>query len=141
MTSSLTIERELAAEPLEVWRALTDPRRLAWWFWPPRFEPAVETDARLGGSYRIASETVGIAVAGRYEAVDPPSRLAFTWRWDGEDEETLVTVLLVGSAEGTSVIVSHEGFADPTTRDEHAQGWQDCLERLPAALIAFRELG
>ncbi|HEV3170608.1 MAG TPA: hypothetical protein VGZ32_09720 [Actinocrinis sp.] len=30
----------------------------------------------------------------------------------------------------------HERFDDDPSRDEHAQGWSDCLDRLPAWLAA-----
>ena len=36
----------------------------------------------------------------------PPHRLACTWRWDGEDAETLVTVELASSGEGGSPVKS-----------------------------------
>lgn len=135
----LTIERDLAAEPLAVWRALTDTRELAWWFWPPRLAPSIEADARVGGRYRIASEPARMAVSGEYRVVEAPARLVFTWQWDGEEQQTLVMIRLEGTGDGTRLTLTHEGFATSEARDEHAQGWQDCLERLPAHLAAFRE--
>lgn len=134
--TSLTIERDFDADPERVWRALTDSRELAAWFWPPRLAAAVETDPREGGRYRIASEASGMAVAGEYRSVDRPRALSGTWRWDGEDDETLVSIELTPAAEGTHLRLSHEGFRSAEARDEHAQGWQDCLERLPAHLAA-----
>ena len=134
--ASLTIERDFAADPERVWRALTDSRELAGWFWPPRLAAAVETDTREGGEYRIASEAGGMAVSGEYRSVDRPGVLVFTWRWDGEDDETLVTVELTPIAAGTHLRLTHDGFPSAEARDEHAQGWQDCLERLPAHLDA-----
>ncbi|HEV2872627.1 MAG TPA: SRPBCC domain-containing protein, partial [Actinomycetota bacterium] len=132
MTAELELRRDLDAPPVQVWRALTDPAALAAWFWPPRLEPAAEVALAVGGGYRIAGPGAGIAVSGRYLELDPPHRLACTWRWDGEDAETLATVELAASGEGgTALTLGHEGFADDATRDDHVQGWADCLDRLP----------
>jgi uncharacterized protein YndB with AHSA1/START domain len=121
--------------PVErVWRAFTDPAALAAWFWPARFTPTAEVDLRVGGRYRIAGPGAGMAVAGEYRTVEPPHRLVFTWCWDGEPDETLVTIRLAPEAAGTRLSIRHEAFADDAERDEHAKGWSDCLDRLPAWL-------
>jgi uncharacterized protein YndB with AHSA1/START domain len=75
-----------------------------------------------------------MAVSGEYVEVEPPGRLVFTWQWDGEDERTLVTVDLTATAGGTDLRLVHESFVDDAARDSHAQGWSDCLDRLPAWL-------
>ena len=59
-----------------------------------------------------------------------------TWSWDGEDAETLVTIELAPGEDGTRLDLVHEGFADDSVRDEHVQGWSDCLDRLPGWLAA-----
>jgi uncharacterized protein YndB with AHSA1/START domain len=91
MPATLRLQRALAAPPERVWRALTDPAALTGWFWPERLDPTAEADLEVGGRYRIASPTAGMAVAGSYLKLAPPRRLACTWSWDGEDTETLVT--------------------------------------------------
>lgn len=131
MTAELRLHRTLAFPADRVWRALTDPAALAAWFWPARFATTAEVDLRIGGRYRIDGPGAGMAVSGEYVAVDPPRRLAFTWRWDGEAEETLVTLVLADDGAGTELQLTHEHFADGAVRDEHAKGWADCLDRLP----------
>jgi uncharacterized protein YndB with AHSA1/START domain len=127
----LRVHRTLPYPPERVWRALTDPVALAAWFWPQRFEPTAEVDLRVGGRYRIAGPAAGMAVSGEYVAVEPPRRLAFTWQWDGEPEQTLVTAELTARDAGTDLVIVHERFTDGADRDEHAKGWTDCLDRLP----------
>jgi uncharacterized protein YndB with AHSA1/START domain len=129
--TDLTIIRELGYPAERVWRALTDPAALAAWFWPQRFAPTAETDLRVGGRYRIDGPAVGMAVSGEYVTVEPPSKLVFTWAWDGEDAGTLVTIELTPTAAGTELLLRHERFADTVERDNHATGWEDCLDRLP----------
>jgi uncharacterized protein YndB with AHSA1/START domain len=131
MTTDLEISRTLAAPVDAVWRALTEPGALAAWFWPDRFATTVEVDLRVGGRYRIDGPGAGMAVTGEYVAVDEPARLVSTWRWDGEPDETLVTSTLTAVGAATELVVVHERFTDDAVRDRHAQGWSDCLGRLP----------
>jgi uncharacterized protein YndB with AHSA1/START domain len=135
------LRRTLSFPPERVWRALTDPAALAAWFWPERFATVAEVDLRVGGRYRIDGPGVGMAVAGEYVAVEPPSRLVFTWRWDGEADETTVTVELAPDGTGTEITIVHAGFVDDAGRDNHAKGWSDCLDRLPAWLARFNRIG
>ena len=132
--TEVTISRTLAFPVERVWRAMTDPVALAAWFWPQRFEPTAEVDLRVGGRYRITGPAAGMAVSGEYVTVEPPHTLAFTWAWDGEDGETLVTVDLTPTAGGTELSLRHERFTEGAQRDQHAQGWHDCLDRLPTWL-------
>lgn len=134
--TALEISRSFTAPPERVWWALTDPAALAAWFWPERFGTTAEVDLRPGGRFRIAGPLVGMAVSGEYAEVVPPDHLVFSWQWDGEDERTLVTVELTATASGTDLRLVHDRFADDATRDSHAQGWSDCLDRLPAWLAA-----
>ncbi len=81
---------------------------------------------------------VDMAVSGEYVVVDPPRRLVFTWRWDGAEAVTMVTMELAETAAGaaTELTVVHQRFTDPADRDSHVQGWHDCLDRLPGHLAA-----
>jgi uncharacterized protein YndB with AHSA1/START domain len=93
-----------------------------------------DLDARVGGAWRIASEVAGFGVSGVFTAVDEPVLLAFTWRWDGDPEETLVTVAIVDDGDGALLTVVHEGFATSEDADSHVEGWSDCLDRLVESL-------
>lgn len=130
----LEIVRDFDQPPERIWRAFTDPTQLASWFWP-HLDNVVEIDLRVNGGYRITGPKAGIAVAGTYLELDPPKRLVFTWRWlaapnGPEDLPSLVTVELSPAGDGTRMTLVHERLPDDVTRDEHAQGWQDCLDRL-----------
>jgi uncharacterized protein YndB with AHSA1/START domain len=129
--SEVEVSRDLPAPPSTVWEALTRADALAQWFWPESFATNAETEPRVGGRYRISAANAGIAVSGRYLVVKPPHRLGFSWRRDGEDRESNVTLELTDGAAGTELTVSHEGLAGDTDRANHIQGWSDCLDRLP----------
>jgi uncharacterized protein YndB with AHSA1/START domain len=129
--TTMRIVRDVPAAPLRVWRAWTDPAELATWFWPASYAATAEIDLRIGGRYRVASAARGMAVSGEFVAVEEPNRLVQTWQWDGEDDVTLVTTEFRGADDGhTEVVITHERFAAATDRDNHAQGWNDCLDRL-----------
>lgn len=129
--SALSEVRRVPADPARTWQAWSDPAELASWFWPPRFGTTCEADRSVGGRYRIASTTSELALSGVIVAVDPPRHLAVTWRWDGEDVETLLTVHLAkADLGGTDVVVRHEGFRNDEERDQHVIGWDGCLDRL-----------
>lgn len=130
---SLELTRTFHTTPERLWHALTDPVALAAWFWP-QLDNTVEVDLRVGGRYRITGPRAGIALAGEYLVVDPPERLVFTWRWEGEDELSRVTVELRPAGARTGLSLVHDRISDDATRDRFAAGWRDCLDRLPGWL-------
>ena len=138
MAAELRLSRLLPCPPGPAWQALTSPDALAAWFWPESLGTTAEVDLRVGGRYRIAGRAAGLAVTGRYVVVERPHQLAFTWRWETEEDETLVTVQLMPSGAGTELVLTHQRFADEASRDDHAKGWSDCLDRLPGWLQADR---
>jgi uncharacterized protein YndB with AHSA1/START domain len=130
---------DLPYRPERVWRALTDAGQLRDWFWPQSLNPTVTVDLTVHGRYHIDSTELGHGVGGTYRLIDPPGRLEFTWQWDHEEYQSLVTIELTATATGTLVAIRHTGFPTASERDNHIQGWSDCLERLPAFLA--RESG
>ncbi len=112
--------------------AFADPDAFASWFWPPRLEADARVEAVQGGELRIRSDVAGLGVSGRVSAVVEGRKLATSWRWDGEDHETVVTIELVPDGDGTRVVVRQDGFPDELTAAEHITGWNDCLDRLVA---------
>ena len=72
-------------------------------------------------------------VSGVYRDVVPHRRLVHTWRWEGSDVESLVTVELEPEPSGTTrLTLTHSRFLQEETRDEHVRGWTGCLAKLEA---------
>lgn len=130
--AGLIVERVVQATPEWVWRSLADPVELSAWFWPPRLQPQARIDATPGGALRIRSEVADLGITGTVTAAEEGRLLSTTWRWDGEDDETAVRIELAPEADGTRVIVRHDGFATGHAVQEHITGWNDCLDRLVA---------
>ena len=138
---TLRLHRVLPAPRSAVFSACTDPGELAKWWGPHGFTtPNIEMDLRVGGRYRIAMQPPGgdlFYLAGEFREVDPPGRLAYTFRWedpDPEDRETVVTVSLRDRGESTEFGLVQEGFATERRRALHDEGWTDSLDRLERLL-------
>lgn len=144
LTVDLQIHRTLPAPAARVFQAWTAPTDFARWWWPPRFQTRVEMELEAGGRYRVRSTALGegndIEVSGQFRIVEPPDRLAYTWMWRGEDRETLVDVRFVDAGDETQLELSHSGFRDGPERDNHVQGWNDCIDRLVAYLHDARSI-
>jgi uncharacterized protein YndB with AHSA1/START domain len=93
-------------------------------------------DLRVGGHYRLGNEPPDgtiVWIAGEFELVAPPHRLAYSWRIEPAPP-TRVTVRFEPRDGGTEVIVVHERIPSADIRDEHARGWDGCLDGLAAHL-------
>ncbi|MGZ0151558.1 SRPBCC family protein [Kribbella sp. WER1] len=138
MSTEIRIERVLPATIGRVYDAWTRADLLARWYCPnPALALQVEADVRVGGSYVV--EMGPHVVRGTYLEVEPPTRLVFSWRWDGTDDEpTRVEVELSEDPGGTRMRLSHTGFATAEDAANHRMGWEPELERL-AELVSVRQ--
>ncbi len=134
---TLHLERILPAPRPLVFRAQTEPDLLAEWWGPAGFSaPSIELDLRVGGGYRIAMQPPDgdlFYLSGEFVEVDPPNRLAYTFRWedpDPDDRETIVTFSLDDRGGSTQVSVDQGVFATEARRALHDQGWTESLDRL-----------
>ena len=141
--TTLQVTRVFAASRERVFRAWTEPRALKKWFRVAEgyTTPIAEVDLRVGGGYRLGMQPPGsdtpLIVRGVYCEIRPPERLVFTWGWEGSPEavpETLVTVEFFERADQTEVVLTHERLADAAARDQHASGWEGCLDGLAQAI-------
>ena len=136
---SLTLKRRYNAPPAKVFSAWTDPKKLGRWFCPVQSEPVLaESDARVGGRYRIVVRSQGGEehdVSGTFREVVANRKLVFTWAWRTTPErESLVTVELERDGDGTLLTLTHERFFDEAARDRHQSGWGPILDRLALEL-------
>ncbi len=120
------------ATPQQVYTALTTTDGLAQWWWPHIADTTYSVDARLGGAYDIRSIVAGIGVRGEFTALEPFSRLGFTWNWmnDGISEvEEKVDVVLEVSEDGTILKIAHHLAPEAGDGSDLRQGWSDVLAR------------
>ncbi|MGI8827628.1 MAG: SRPBCC family protein [Chloroflexota bacterium] len=133
--TNLHITRLLNAPRDCVWRAWTDPKELATWWWPAKLRTTYDLHLHEGGTYRFRTAELEdrsvTELTGHFLEVREPERLVYTWRWTGVDgEETRVTVIFDDRGDQTEVRLTHEPFAEPEDRANHVVGWNSCIDRL-----------
>ncbi len=136
----LILRRTISAPRDRVFDAWTSPELMRQWFCPDdSFSVAIaEVDLQIGGTYRIGmkdpNETVRIA-KGVYREIKKPERLAFTWSWEHDSIDTLVTLTFTDLGDATELTLKHEYLPTVQHRDSHAQGWNGCLQHLEKFLL------
>ena len=137
----LRVTRVLPVARDAAYRALTDPRKLSRWWGPRGFTArADEFDPRVGGRYRIAMQPPDgelFHLSGEFVEVDPPDRVAYTFRWDPpdrDDRETVASLSLEARDDGTEVLLTQGDFATEERVALHRQGWTDSFGRLEELL-------
>jgi uncharacterized protein YndB with AHSA1/START domain len=146
MTSdtSLRLERTYEASPEEVFDAWTNPEVLRrWWKVNPEGStPIAEVDLRVGGRYRLSMEDptgTTHTVGGEYQEVSRPKRLVYSWCWEQDngqpDHVSTVTVEFHADGEHTNLVLEHTGLASSESRDQHAHGWNACLDILQSRVF------
>jgi uncharacterized protein YndB with AHSA1/START domain len=135
----LRITRTFPAKPERVFDALTKPEQIARWWGSSRFSlPDAELDLRIGGKYRFTMQPLEgevMVVSGRFKEITRPSKLAYTWAWEGASApETLVTIELKEAEGGTEVVLTHEAFTNQEAVARHDAGWQKGFDRLEQIL-------
>ena len=132
------VEREvlIAARPETVFEFFTDPEKQVLWM-----GRRAELDPRPGGIYRveISDQIVG---SGEFLEVHAPSRVVFSFGWEGQEAgqgehgvppgSSRVEVTLAPEGEGTLVRLRHLDLPEQA-REMHGQGWQLYLDRLQIA--------
>ena len=125
-TRGFTIDRTIFIRaPREtVFRYFTDSGRFAAWW-----GAGSQIDPRPGGKVRIRYPNAVVA-SGEIEEIDPPSRVVFTYGYEGEAQPiapggSRVTIRLESSPGGTSVHLRHDAPGAPAAVGvEHVQGWR-----------------
>jgi uncharacterized protein YndB with AHSA1/START domain len=133
-TPVLVVRRRIAVPRERVFQAWLDSESLAHWMRPGGSTHATVTvDPRVGGGFRIVMDGAPhgcVEHTGEYLAIEPPSRLSFTWISKYTDERpTVVTIEFHERGTGTELVLTHRGLP-PTEVEGHRQGWSDILRLL-----------
>lgn len=129
VTDAVVIERTFNAPVNRVWKALTDVDEMRQWYFDLKaFEPKVGFEFEFiveheGNSYHHLCRVT--------EAI-PPRKLAYTWRYQGHEGNSLVTFELSDEGEKTRLKLTHEGLETfPQTpafaRENFNQGWTEII--------------
>jgi uncharacterized protein YndB with AHSA1/START domain len=141
----LVITRIFDAPRSLVFKAWTEPERLARWQGPRGFISTIlKMEARPGGAYRAhlkSPQGTDHYLQGVYREIVEPERLVYTYAWaDSEGRatlpETLVTVTFEALGSKTKLTLHQAIFESVTARDAHDGGWSSSFERLAELLAA-----
>lgn len=134
--TSIEVDQYLPHPPAKVWRALTDPDRLARWLMHSDFAPIAghrftfRTDPRPGFDGVVHCRVLDIE----------PERL-LRWSWRNGALDSTVTWTLAAEGRGTRLFLRHDGFDpdDPWQRQAMrvmGGGWRSHVMRALEAELA-----
>ncbi|MEY2439103.1 MAG: hypothetical protein QOI34_488 [Verrucomicrobiota bacterium] len=146
VTDSVIIERTFNAPVGRVWKALTDVGEMRQWYFDLKeFKPEV------GFEFDFTVEHNGMTYRHlcKVTEVIPQKKIAYTWRYDGHEGNSLVTFELFAEGETTRLKLTHEGLETfPQTpsfaRGNFEAGWTSIsaeLQRFVEGRAVDRESG
>ena len=128
-TKSVIVERDFAAPPQKLWRALTQPHLIAEWLMQNDFVPAV------GHHFKLRGERGGTLDC-EVLVLEPERTLSYRWDFDSDNPDfrlkSVVTFTLTPSAAGTHLKVVQMGFG-PSQKQAYGgahAGWKQFLRKL-----------
>ena len=131
--SSLNISYIINSLLDKVYAAWTEKNKLIPWMGGGNVTVKnVEIDFRVDGKFEIEMESPdGIFIAyGEYRIIEP-EKLVFSWGWkETMVDETLMTVKLEPTEEGTLIKLFHEQLPSEYAVTHHMEGWVSSLEKL-----------
>lgn len=139
---TVRVTRLLPASAERVFDAWIDPAWLARWMFGPEVRDetiiALRVDARVGGefSFRVSRQGQVIDHVGRYEVLDRPRLLVFTWGIAGQAEGgSCVRVSIAARGPCCELTLTHtldERWADYAQRTR--AGWSHMVDQLERCL-------
>src|SRR5690349_15179092 len=124
----LTMERQMESSPMVLYRAWTE--QFDHWLADPE---SVIMDGRVSTAFYSETQFEGKRHPhyGRFLRLEPDRLVELTWV-TGErgtrGHETVLTVELHMSENGTLLRLTHAGFPDENSRNQHEQAWPFVLE-------------
>lgn len=121
----------LNAPVTKVWKAITDKNEMKkWYFDLPEFEPVA------GSKFQFYGENEGRKFLHLCEVKEVilNQQISYTWMYEGQEIETLVSFELFPEGEQTRLKLTHEGVEKlPQDRDfaksNFEQGWTEIIQK------------
>jgi uncharacterized protein YndB with AHSA1/START domain len=133
---TLRIERTYRSPIRAVFEAWTSEEVIRrWWELQRGWDTTeAELDLRVGGAVRVVmrdpDKDIEYGGGGTYTEIVPPTRLAFTWIWDGDTRRTLIEIDLEETDGATVVRFTQRDLWDEEALRSHEEGWTQILDNL-----------
>ena len=118
---SITLTREFNAPRDKVFRALTDPALVARWWGPSEVTTTVDKmEVRKGGIWRYVqrdAEGAEWAFSGVYHEVTEPSRLVYTFEFEGMPGHVLLETMILEDRDDKTFVTDISVFQSIEDRD------------------------
>jgi uncharacterized protein YndB with AHSA1/START domain len=132
----ILLNRKFEAPIALVFDVMTKPEHVRRWFAP--FEDRVTVcsiDLRVGGKYHIVFVTpdgTECSFRGTYLEVEPPTRTARTWLFEGWPDAEAVETVELHETDGLTTMTNRLAFRDKAGREHmnKTDGFEDSFDKL-----------
>jgi uncharacterized protein YndB with AHSA1/START domain len=129
---AIVVEIELGAVPKLVWAAITNPKEMSEWY----FEGIEDFKAMVGFETRFTVQLEDRKFEHIWKVVEaePEKRIAYTWKYGNYPGDSILSMDLVETSQGTRLRVEHrtiEDFPDGIEefkRESGVAGWKYFIE-------------
>lgn len=132
MNNPIIVERTFAVTPDRLWKALTDEKEIKqWYFNLPGFKAVVGYEFEFMGGKPKEKQYRHLC---RITEVIPGRKIAYTWRYDGYEGDSLVTFELFPEKEKTRLRLTNEGIesfsaVEDLVRKNFEEGWASIVNQ------------
>jgi uncharacterized protein YndB with AHSA1/START domain len=129
VAEAVVIERTFNAPVARVWKALTDADEMrVWYFDLKEFKP----EAGFEFEFTVEHEGTSYHHLCKITEVISQKKIAYTWRYAGEEGDSLVTFELFPDGEKTRLKLTHEGLETfpklpAYARTNFEKGWTEII--------------
>ena len=129
VTEAVVIERTFNAPVARVWKALTNADEMrVWYFDLKEFKPEVGFEFE----FTVEHEGTKYHHLCKITEVIPQKKIAYTWRYAGEEGDSLVTFELFPEGDKTRLKLTHEGLETfpklpAYARTNFEKGWTEII--------------
>lgn len=131
--NALVLARRLRAPVERVFDAWLDPAQLRRFLTPGcTLLGEVRLDARVGGEFLFEMLDSGRSLPhqGRYEVIERPRRLVFTWNSHATEGDSRVELTFAPRGDETLLTLRHERLPNALRVGQHTGGWSAILAKL-----------
>lgn len=127
--TTVRLERDMEATPLEVWQSLTEPAAMTDWL-----QATAEIEPRPGGMLTLRFTNTDTTIRGHVVRFDVPKVLEYTWQMAGEPESIVRFELHpIPRTDRTRLLLTHT-HCNSGDAASFAAGWHHHLEMLATQL-------